>query len=427
MIDEIAISVTNLSKIYSLRKKRSQDSWNDANDFRAIDNISFEIRKGESVAIIGANGSGKSTLLKILAGVTKPTKGSVTISGKVASILDVGAGFHPELSGAENIYLNGQILGFNRKEIKQKVSEIIDFSGIEEFINEPVKNYSNGMFLRLAFSIIVHLDFDIYLFDEVMSVGDAEFIVKSKQKIQSLINSEKTVVIVSHNMYDLIAFNTYIQLQQGEIKEISNNSSIISNYLSKAINKNNITVHNKDVVIKDFNEARNHELFHLNEFSLQQPNSTSEFFESNNQLIVNIVFTKLSNKETVDVILTLSDSAGAIILVSSPIVLGMMDETKEAKVVKLECTIPEHFLNSKTYSLGLVFVANASIIKDKSKGKQLINEDVSELFRNYRVIKSIQNLLYFKVNVNMPGFVDVGELDFSTGMLLTALKWKLKS
>src|SRR5690606_19206903 len=131
--------------------------------------------KGENVGIIGPNGSGKSTLLKILAGVTKPTSGTVDINGRIASILDIGAGFHPELSGKENVFLNGQILGFAKSEIAPKYKEIVEFSGIGKYIDEPVKNYSNGMYLRLAFSIMVHLDFDIYLFDEVMSVGDAEF------------------------------------------------------------------------------------------------------------------------------------------------------------------------------------------------------------------------------------------------------------
>lgn len=183
MKSNIAIEVINLVKTYSLRSQSSDGKG----EFKALDGVSFKVEKGQSVAIIGSNGSGKSTLLKILAGVTKPTSGSVAISGKVASILDVGAGFHPELSGRENILVNGQLLGFSKKEITPKIKDIIDFSGIGHFIHEPVKNYSNGMFLRLAFSIVVHLDFDVYLFDEVLGVGDAEFREKVKKYLQILV------------------------------------------------------------------------------------------------------------------------------------------------------------------------------------------------------------------------------------------------
>src|SRR5690606_26872536 len=175
MVNENAIIVENLSKVYQLQKPRVLEDGTLTHELKALDSVSFEIKRGESVGIIGPNGSGKSTLLKILAGVTKPTSGSVKIRGKVASILDIGAGFHPELSGRENVFLNGQIHGFSKKEIEAKFDEIVQFSGIEKFIGEPVKNYSNGMYLRLAFSIMANLDFDVYLFDEVFSVGDAEF------------------------------------------------------------------------------------------------------------------------------------------------------------------------------------------------------------------------------------------------------------
>ncbi len=148
MESSVAIEVKELTKEYFFNAKTSDLS----NSFKALDNISFSIKKGESIAIIGANGSGKSTLLKVLAGVVKPTSGTVKLNGRVATILDIGAGFHPELSGKENIYVNGQLLGFSKKEIRPQVEEIIAFSGIQKFINEPIKNYSNGMFLRLAYN-----------------------------------------------------------------------------------------------------------------------------------------------------------------------------------------------------------------------------------------------------------------------------------
>ncbi|MFT6167749.1 MAG: ABC-type polysaccharide/polyol phosphate transport system ATPase subunit [Vicingaceae bacterium] len=222
MTKHTAISVSSLSKNYSLLRQDKPKQEKD--DFTALSNVSFEIVKGESVAIVGFNGSGKSTLLKILAGVTKPSSGSVTITGKVASILDIGAGFHPELSGRENIFLNGQLLGFTKKSITPKLEEIVDFSGIGNFINEPVKKYSNGMFLRLAFSIVIHLDFDIYLFDEVLGAGDTEFQQKFQQKLLNLQRSKsKTVIIVSHQIRDFKqAIGRCLYLQSGGLTTFDN-------------------------------------------------------------------------------------------------------------------------------------------------------------------------------------------------------------
>lgn len=196
---DTAIKVENLSKVYALRQPQVDENGNIIHEHWALKDVSFEIKKGESVGIIGPNGSGKSTLLKILAGVTKPTSGKVKIRGKVASILDIGAGFHPDLSGRENVFLNGQIHGFPKKEIESKFDEIVEFSEIKKFIDEPVKNYSNGMYLRLAFSIMAHLDFDVYLLDEVLSVGDENFRLKIANLVKSW-KSKKTLLIVTHDI-----------------------------------------------------------------------------------------------------------------------------------------------------------------------------------------------------------------------------------
>lgn len=219
MMNNVAISITNLSKRYNLRKSEHSDRSTGENGFDALKEVSIEIEEGESVAIVGPNGSGKSTLLRILAGVTKPSSGSAKVKGKVAGILDIGAGFHPELSGHENIFLNGQLLGFSKKEIDSKVEEIIDFSGIGSFVREPVKNYSNGMFLRLAFSVVIHLDFDVYLFDEVLGAGDFEFQQKFQQKLLNLQKSKgKTVIIVSHQIRDFKrAVGRCLYLQNGRL------------------------------------------------------------------------------------------------------------------------------------------------------------------------------------------------------------------
>lgn len=207
------IEVNNISKKYELRNLES-DNKRDKVDLWALKDVSFTVFEGEALGIIGPNGSGKSTLLKILSGITKPTSGEVIIHGRVGSILDIGAGFNQDLSGKENVYLNGQLQGFSKKEIKQKYDEIVQFSEIGKFINEPVKYYSNGMYLRLAFSIIAHLNFDIYLFDEVMSVGDTAF----RAKITSFLNTKKTMILVSHNQQEIVNNTSrLITLKEGEI------------------------------------------------------------------------------------------------------------------------------------------------------------------------------------------------------------------
>ena len=178
------------------------------NTFWALKNINIEIYKGEAVALIGKNGSGKSTLLKILSKIMYPDEGEIKVKGKVSSLLEVGTGFHPELSGAENIYLNGAILGMKRRDVEKHYEEIIEFSEIREFIDVPVKRYSSGMYLRLAFAIAVHLTADILLLDEVFAVGDNYFQEKCRKKIMSFLHSGKTIIFVSHNLKSVEDFCT---------------------------------------------------------------------------------------------------------------------------------------------------------------------------------------------------------------------------
>lgn len=203
----------------------------------ALRDVSFEIKKGEHVGIIGPNGSGKSTLLKVLAGITKPSSGEVHICGRVASILDIGTGFHPELSGRENVFLNGQIHGFSRKEIQTKFDDIVAFSGIKKFIDEPVKNYSNGMYLRLAFSIMAHLDFDIYLFDEVLSVGDAEFQLETRDITSKLLKKGGTIINVSHVLSESrVDYSKVLFFKTGSLEKIGT-TEVLNEYQRDNYNK----------------------------------------------------------------------------------------------------------------------------------------------------------------------------------------------
>lgn len=171
-----------------------------SSDFNALDGISFEVGEGESVAILGYNGSGKSTTLKLISGVLRPDAGWVRTRGRVAGLIEVGAGFHPDLTGRENVYLNAAILGMNKAEIDARFDDIVAFSEIGEFIDNEVKHYSSGMFLRLAFSVAIHTELDVLLVDEILSVGDAPFRAKCRDKIRELVSQGKTMVVVSHDV-----------------------------------------------------------------------------------------------------------------------------------------------------------------------------------------------------------------------------------
>jgi len=200
----------------------------------ALHNISFKVRQGEIVGIIGRNGAGKSTLLKILSKVTAPTKGSAKIKGRVASLLEVGTGFHPELSGRDNIFLNGAILGMSKKEINSKFDAIVDFAGVERYIDTPVKRYSSGMYVRLAFAVAAHLEPEILIVDEVLAVGDAEFQKKCLGKMRDVSEKDgRTVLFVSHQMDAISALTTRaICLINGTIGFEGNSIDVIGNYLS---------------------------------------------------------------------------------------------------------------------------------------------------------------------------------------------------
>jgi lipopolysaccharide transport system ATP-binding protein len=211
----------------------------DKDHFWALKDVSFNIKQGDRVGIIGKNGAGKSTLLKILSRITTPTEGTVKIKGKVASLLEVGTGFHGELTGRENIYINGAILGMKKRRIDELLDSIIDFSGIEKYIDTPVKRYSSGMYVRLAFAVAAHLDSDILIADEVLAVGDAEFQKKALGKMQDLSTGEgRTVLFVSHNMQAVKSLcTTGILLEEGRMKFTGQINDVTDKYLSKEIAK----------------------------------------------------------------------------------------------------------------------------------------------------------------------------------------------
>lgn len=209
----------------------------DIEEFWALKDISFEVKKGEMVGIIGRNGAGKSTLLKILSRITEPTTGEVSIKGRVASLLEVGTGFHPELTGRENIFLNGAILGMNRQEIKRKFDEIVDFAEIEKFLDTPVKRYSSGMYVRLAFAVAAHLEPEILVVDEVLSVGDIQFQKKCIGKMGEVAKGGRTILFVSHNMPAVNNLcSKAILLEKGRIALAGDTSTVVNAYSERMNN-----------------------------------------------------------------------------------------------------------------------------------------------------------------------------------------------
>lgn len=282
MNEDIAIKVENLSKYYRLgvinngtlfrdiqswvaRKRGKEDPHaklgskydSTAEGFWALKDLNFEIKKGDRVGIIGHNGAGKSTLLKLLSQITSPTEGNIKINGRIASLLEVGTGFHPELTGRENIFMNGAILGMTHAEIDSKVDQIIEFSEIGEHIDTPVKRYSSGMYVRLAFAVAAHLDSEILIADEVLAVGDAAFQKKALGKMNELSEGEgRTVLFVSHNM--------------GAVKQLCNKGIVLQNGIIK----------------------RNSDIDNAIKYYFQ-PNITDIFFSKDNNINNSISFTKL--------------------------------------------------------------------------------------------------------------------------------------
>lgn len=322
----------------------------------ALKDINFEVKQGEVLGIIGRNGAGKSTLLKILSRTTTPTTGQVKIKGRVASLLEVGTGFHPELTGRENIFLNGAILGMSKQEIKSKFDEIVDFSGVERYIDTPVKRYSSGMYVRLAFAVAAHLDPEILIIDEVLAVGDAEFQKKALGKMKDVsIGEGRTVLFVSHNMQALNSLtNMSILLKNGIINSYDRTDKIIEEYL-KSNNLSKSTKYKKEIDFitpkiisaKVITSLENGIQYHAKELIIE-----IEIFTPK-KLVDAALAVQIFNLQEVAVThFWLFDNANELIL----------DKTGN---IKLICTVPNLKLFLGTY--------NCTIYFSEHSGKQLLD------------------------------------------------------
>jgi lipopolysaccharide transport system ATP-binding protein len=308
---EHSLKISGLSKKYVLNKKTDSlvgtvsqlFKQKKLDEFWALNNINLEVKKGEVLGIIGHNGAGKSTLLKILSKITPPTSGIVELQGRVASLLEVGTGFHPELTGRENIFLNGSLLGMTKKEIENHFEEIIEFAGIGEFIDVPVKRYSSGMYVRLAFSVAAHLESDILLVDEVLAVGDLSFQQKCLSKMHSLTSENKTVVFISHNLSAINSLcERVVLLEKGKLISIGKPTEIIQQYLDSANQSVKLKL-NPDMPII------------INEVSITGQNGNQIL--SFEDMIVNFYFHSISDIELINLRILIKDKNGAILLIAN--------------------------------------------------------------------------------------------------------------
>lgn len=324
----------------------SNEESGGAEEFWALKDISFEIKQGECVGIIGRNGAGKSTLLKILSRITEPTKGSIYIKGRVASLLEVGTGFHPELTGRENIYLNGAILGMSKVEIKKKFDEIVAFAEVEKFLETPVKRYSSGMYVRLAFAVAAHIEPEILIVDEVLAVGDAQFQKKCLGKMKDVSGEGRTVLFVSHSMPTITSLcQRCIMLNSGQISQIGMTSDVVMHYYTSGGNSPASVDYSRTnkIIGDDYARLIAGSVIDKNEEAsaeilIDDPFKVSMHYrilkENNLKFVPNFHFYKAD---------------GSCVFISSP---------KEIKVLPTgdfiaECYLPGSFLNEGAYFVGL--------------------------------------------------------------------------
>ena len=316
-------------------------------EFWALKNASFEVKHGEVIGIIGRNGAGKTTLLKILSRITEPTTGRFRIKGKVSSLLEVGTGFHPELSGRENIFLNGAILGMSKSEIKSKFDEIVAFAEIEKFLDTPIKRYSSGMYVRLAFAVAAHLDPEILIIDEVLAVGDAQFQKKCLWKMGDVAKDGRTVLFVSHNMAAIRTLcNRCILLENGEMTLSDETAVVVDEYLGGHM-------YNKDCrEWSSYEVAPGNEHVRLKRISVSPLNGKA-VMSIDTGVKIDVSFYNYKENANIDFTVRLVNNEGIIIFESGCIISPNRDSKRGLYCV--QGIIPPHLLNAGNYKINMFF------------------------------------------------------------------------
>lgn len=352
---DLAISVRGLGKSYTiahdssekhatlaemmLHRLRNPLRRRTTETFWALRDVAFDIKKGDVVGIIGRNGAGKSTLLKILSRITEPTTGEIDVYGRIGSLLEVGTGFHPELTGRENIFLNGAILGMSKAEIRKQFDAIVDFSGVVQFLDTPVKRYSSGMYVRLAFAVAAHLESETLIVDEVLAVGDAEFQNKCMGKMRDVATGGRTVIFVSHNMQAVQSLcNRGVLLSQGRVAAVGDAATVTSTYLQQA------DLHPGHVWRRENRPTDQDAFFERIECQLSgtQPNLT---------LDVDMTITSSRGHPDAFIAIDISDSLGAVIMQALPTLNGFIHAESRTAAVRVQVDLPP--LVPGTYSLSL--------------------------------------------------------------------------
>lgn len=357
------IEVRNISKDYFLRTSPRKTTVRDlvvgSFDFlrakkqrkvlTALKNVSFDVKAGETVGLIGNNGAGKSTLLKLLSRIIKPTRGEAVLRGRTGSLLEIGTGFHRELTGEENIFLNGAILGMKRHEIEQKFDEIVAFSEIEEFLGTPIKHYSSGMFTRLAFSVAAHLEPEILMVDEVLAVGDLAFQRKCLAKMRDVNKQGRTIIFVSHNMQAITRLcSRAIWIREGEIARDGSAQEVVSYYLNSQLETSSSRQWNNP------EEAPGNEVVRLSEVSLKNEFSKSaSSFDIRNPVVVEMTYEVLQPGKVLMPSIEVYNDEGICAFVSHDLDDAWRREPRKKGVYRSRVTIPGNFLAEGNFFLAV--------------------------------------------------------------------------
>ncbi|OBQ19587.1 MAG: hypothetical protein AN488_14615 [Anabaena sp. WA113] len=350
--DVITNKVKSLGSLINPKAKSENPAFE---EFWALKDVSFDIKQGDRVGIIGRNGAGKSTLLKILSRITEPTTGSIKIKGRVASLLEVGTGFHPELTGRENIFLNGAILGMGKEEIKRKFDEIVAFAEVEKFLDTPVKRYSSGMYVRLAFAVAAHLEPEILIVDEVLAVGDAAFQKKCLGKMEDVGKEGRTVIFVSHSMDTVTRLcNVAILLKEGKLQHTGSINEVVSDYLKSDLGT---TARRR---WDDITRMPGNDVVRLFEVKVHDKNNySSDNFNITESIGITMCYKVLENNKTFTHSINLFNERGVHILSSHDIVSDLSKKPRTKNYYSSTMWIPPNFLSE-----GSIIVSVAVIEPD---------------------------------------------------------------
>ncbi len=412
-MSDVLLEIKDISKKFDLHHKHSmglkesiaslfQSKEVSGDSFYALRHISLTVARGEALGIIGKNGAGKSTLLRILSGILQPDEGEINFYGKAVSILDIGAGFHHELTGRENVFFSAALYGFSEKDVRLQLENIVAFSGIGKFIDEPVKNYSSGMYLRLAFAIIAFLDADIYLLDEVISVGDADFQSRCKTKTEELIARGKTLIIASHNMNEMsLLCHRIVLLENGSIAE-SGGSDVIKKYIARTLPQfQNLRAAEGYQLKTIAGPVPGHEHIVLHRAGLSDFKPCDSGI-SNRQPIVIFVEMELCNEQKLELALRFFDQTNNLLFVATTFnspELSIHDTGKYHVAFK----IPAHLLNSGLYSADLLLVESVKSFFEKGNSASPKHVTLHRVEKFLSINVADEDLLEY--GFSMPGVI----------------------